>query len=232
MMPYNLIIELCNLKQEQLISMLKFLREFYDFLFPYIIIVFTAWVGYLVFLKQFFKQRMHDKQLQVSAQRDQLNKEVFDKINQRIENVYFILGDVQKDHTFFFYLYEKQYLDILKNHLEKFHNLNEDLYNKLLLLALICERYDFLIQERTKEGKRILKLAGDLYRTTGNLGLTIHSIINKEKIDEVDFKAELTKIFEQCSSINCHLNGISKQLKSIFKNLFKSLDEMEKLFKK
>lgn len=223
---YNLI-ELCYLKQEQLISV----KVFYDFLSPYLNIVFALWMSYLIFLRKFFKQRKNARLLQISNQKDQLNKEVFDQVSQRIEDVYVILGDVQKYHTFFFDLYEKQYFDILKNHLEKFRNLNEDLYEKLRLLSLICERYDFLIQERTKDGTSILGLAGDLYVTAGNLELTIQSIINKEKIDAVDFKAELQKIFEECSLINRHVNGILKQLKSIVKNLFESLNEMEKSFK-
>ncbi len=106
------------------------------------------------------------------------------------------------------------------------------MYNKLHLVSIVCEKYDFLIQERDEKGNGILELAGNLYITTGDLEEVIHSIIKKEEINSENFKLQLEKMKKECSKINLHLSAILNALKQIFKDLFKSLDEMEKLFKK
>jgi len=209
--------------------MIEILKSFYNYLSPYLNVVFIACIGHIFFLKKILLQRNAERIAQINQQRDLLYKEIFDKTIEKIENVYEILGDVKK-YSYLFQSYKESEIDLLKIYREGFYKYSENLENKLFLVALVLERYEFLIHYK-KERKKILSLSIRFCEISLAINKMVYLIIERKKIEEDEFKSELNNLSKICSEINLQLSHTAEEVKDILKNLFNSLDKTECLFK-
>ena len=237
---YHLTVVLLAVQVNKLIPIFDFLSNFYNFLSPYLKIAFgawiTAWLGNHYFFEKFFAQRNAERISQINNRRDLLNKEIFDQISQKVEEIYLVLGGVRNFTTLFEKAYKDRDLGSLKLFNKLFFTRYSDLQDKLNRLYLMCEKYDFIIINKKKDYlEKLWTLETDFHRICSTVDKTISLIIEKgniEEIKEAQIKSELKELFDICSKINLSVKEISDQSKSILQNLFKSLDEMENSFNK
>ncbi len=194
---------------------LEVLKEIYNFLFPYLKTAFSFWLGHKFFIKQYVKEKIADRNNSIHQQKDSLNKEAFDQIQQKTTEIQENLGWVRSYHK----LLPDSYFnpELFKTYIKMFDDRCSLLVDRLFILSTLLEKYDFVIDTNNSLSRESMRLHADL-------GHVQFNIINISK-DNKCLNELCEKLLAISSKINLHIKKVSDESKKILKSVYESLNE-------